>query len=715
MKLVSLLGAVLVWTAGLKELASGAEGGFPARPQRVAVFYFGNSLTGSTAPELHPALGKSAGKEWVWDCMPVAGGQLWQYRDQFQLDGGIEKPDDFARNTQLAPKTPYHAWQFLTGNWDAVVLQPFGMGLRRVSDAMWGKKYNAPRDFGDIAAAKYLIDLALVKNPKCHILIYQDWPGLILANESFGHAGAGLGRTKKELNHRQMEPVRRSFDFPRQWLRRYDPDAEPWLAGGQSRDYDQRLMEELIRAYPKLWTEGRLRMIPVADIYYILDRKMRAGLVPGVLNLGEFYTDTLHHRAGMPAYTCAATFFTLLFGEKPHGLDYTLYNNQDAYGKDWGHGKDQHNDSGEVVEITPERAKVINDTIWEVVNAHPYTRFSAQGSTETLAKLEASVPAPEPVRVLEYGRLAAWSAMPFWQAALDRTAGKHSAWLATLDLNPWSQTWACQWLAWVFREQKHPYGFPEYFLEMDEPYHEPRLRHQGLCLQVGNPTDEEVEAFIYLARRFRRQREDAFFFGYFAWPAIPEATALKKKLKLEPWQLLPEEQMQALRKQFDYTAAWNAPQPIEGTAAGMKLFCEKLAKADPEIAGRFRAIPAGELLAALDAKLKAGALPGITGVGQFYKDDLLLRTGLPRYALAALRHAVLHRSPPAKLDAAYFNDPKAYPPDAMDPNKKRGVGKANVVVRDDDYDNGPHLPITPEGKRLVDDTIWELIGPRLAR
>jgi hypothetical protein len=299
--------------------------------------------------------------------------------------------------------------------------------------------------------------------------------------------------------------------------------------------------------------------------------------------------------------------------------------------------------------------------------------------------------------------------VPAWQAGLDRTAGKHSAWLAALDLNPWSQTWACQWLAGVFREKKHPHGFREYFIEMDEPYHEAGLRHQGLCLQVGSPIDEEVESFVYLARRFREQRGEAFFLGYFAWPAIPEAAALKKELKLEPWQLIPEEKMQALRKGFDYATAWSDPKPIEGTAAGMKAFCEKLKQADPEIARRFRVIPAGALLAALDARLKAGALPGIAGVSEFYKDEVTLRTGLPRYALAALRHAVLHRSDPGKLDASSFNESKTYPPDAMDPARKRGQGKANVVVRDDDYNNGPHFPITPEGKKLVDETIWEMI------
>jgi hypothetical protein len=244
---------------------------------------------------------------------------------------------------------------------------------------------------------------------------------------------------------------------------------------------------------------------------------------------------------------------------------------------------------------------------------------------------------------------------------------------------------------------------------MDEPYHEPQLRHQGLCLQVGSPTDEEIEGFVSLARRFRQQRREAFFLGYFAWPAIPEAAALKKELNLEPWQLIPEERMQALRRGFDYTAAWNDPKPIEGTAAGMKAFCEKLKQADPEIACRFRVIPAGALLAAIDAR-KAGALPGIDGVSEFYKDDVTLRTGLPRYALAALRYAVLHREDPGKLDTSCFDEPKTYPPDAMDPARKRGQGRANVVVRDDDYDNGPHLPITPEGKKLVDETIRALLA-----
>jgi hypothetical protein len=137
----------------------------------------------------------------------------------------------------------------------------------------------------------------MTKNPDCRVIIQQDWPGMNIADGSFGHAGAGLGKTGKELNHRQMDPIRRSFDFPREWLRRSAPDAVPWQAEAQSRADEWQLMDRLIEAYPALWQQDRLRTILVGDIYYPLDRKMRVGLVPNAVNLGEFYTDTLHHRA----------------------------------------------------------------------------------------------------------------------------------------------------------------------------------------------------------------------------------------------------------------------------------------------------------------------------------------------------------------------------------------------------------------------------------
>lgn len=40
---------------------------YDERPQAIRVFYFGNSLTASSMPGLHGELGKSAGKQWIYD------------------------------------------------------------------------------------------------------------------------------------------------------------------------------------------------------------------------------------------------------------------------------------------------------------------------------------------------------------------------------------------------------------------------------------------------------------------------------------------------------------------------------------------------------------------------------------------------------------------------------------------------------------------------
>lgn len=55
--------------AGLTVLVTSAPPAWAADegPERLCVYYFGNSLTGNTMPTFHPALGKSAGREWVMD------------------------------------------------------------------------------------------------------------------------------------------------------------------------------------------------------------------------------------------------------------------------------------------------------------------------------------------------------------------------------------------------------------------------------------------------------------------------------------------------------------------------------------------------------------------------------------------------------------------------------------------------------------------------
>jgi hypothetical protein len=132
-------------------------------------------------------------------------------------------------------------------------------------------------------------------------------------------------------------------------------------------------MDGLIELFPDLWKEGRLGMVPVGDVFLAFDKKIRAGKVPGLTNIGEYSADGGHLRSGLPRYTLAATYYAVLFKEHPGAVDWRIFQERSNYdsGK---YGFYVHQpDLAVHVDITPERAKVLNDTIWEVVSTHPYT------------------------------------------------------------------------------------------------------------------------------------------------------------------------------------------------------------------------------------------------------------------------------------------------------------------------------------------------------
>ncbi len=134
------------------------------------------------------------------------------------------------------------------------------------------------------------------------------------------------------------------------------------------------VMEGLKEEWPELWQEGRLGMVPVGDVFLALDRKMRDGKVPGIVNIGEYSADGGHLRSGLPRYTLAATHYAVLFKDHPKNVDWRVFQDRGNYesGK-FGFYVHQP-DLAVHLDITPERVGVVNDTIWEVVTGHPYTR-----------------------------------------------------------------------------------------------------------------------------------------------------------------------------------------------------------------------------------------------------------------------------------------------------------------------------------------------------
>lgn len=324
------------------------------------VFYFGNSLTANTMPEFHKELGQSAGKDWTADAMLGAGWQLWQHREQLGTDKALfagTGRGEYTIDPAYAKSAGFAAKKFYKGQWDAIVLQSFASHLTNVVTQMWGKyKFDAPKDTGDVQSAADIVRHFLKLNPHGRACIYVNWPPMEPGKPQAGQRGAEF-------------PDRKNFDYEKQWLKKYAPTDKPWIGNvNRTRDFNFQLFDALKAAFPELWKQGRLQMIPTGDIFLALDKKMRAGQVPGIKSIEEFYTDVQHIRIGLPRYTAAAAFYAVLFQEHPGKLDWKLYGTRSRY-----RAEDRSHDDGELLEITPERAKIVNDTIWEVLTTHPYT------------------------------------------------------------------------------------------------------------------------------------------------------------------------------------------------------------------------------------------------------------------------------------------------------------------------------------------------------
>jgi hypothetical protein len=354
-----------------------ATGGASAErePDAVRVFYFGNSLTGSSMPDFHEELGKSARKQWICDAFLGAGWQSWQHRNE--LWRAMGRPVDAATqdassrgevtlDENLAQSAAFKPKAFLGGKWDAIVIQIFGARLHHVTDSLWGSKFDGPVDVGDVAAASDIIRIFLKRNPQGKVFIYTVWPnmpaGKVPPDDQLPPWAVEMKNRSGNIRTAEF-PDRDAFDYAAQWSKPYQGDFEkPWIENiCRTRDYTNQVLDGIAKQFPDLHQQGRLVCIPGGELFFELDKKMQAGKMPGLTTIKDFYTDVQHIRAGLPAYTIAALFYAAIFEEKPDRLDFSIYNDPQKYGPDVYH------DRGEILPITPERAKLVHETVWEVL------------------------------------------------------------------------------------------------------------------------------------------------------------------------------------------------------------------------------------------------------------------------------------------------------------------------------------------------------------
>lgn len=158
------------------------------------------------------------------------------------------------------------------------------------------------------------------------------------------------------------------FTFAR-WPRQTRGDyATYWVlpsdgteARSETADYFEDFTVQLREKYPDV----SIRMIPVGHVFYELDARMRAGLVPNYTGVyADFYSDGVH-QTDDGRYVCALTFFATIYKEDPRGLPTVGFALQD-----------------------PAAATLFQEVVWEIVTRTPLSGVSSdQGLTITTTRL----------------------------------------------------------------------------------------------------------------------------------------------------------------------------------------------------------------------------------------------------------------------------------------------------------------------------------------
>ena len=317
------------------------------------VYHIGNSLTRSiTLDRLHMLMDER-GIDYQFGSQLLGGCSLarhWRTRRQGEWTRNWEsnKPagDTFEPgepDSDSLPKRfgPYD--QALRDfQWDALVLQPVGNGT--------GAEFQAMQDF---------ISFALEHGATKHVFLYSTWCGRPAIRDEAGR------RTGVQ-----------SIDYQALWER--TPPGEDADEARSLRQARHEMMARVNAAFAgKL--EEPVRIIPMGEVFCELDKRLKAGQIPGLAELcaraperipgwdpqtgaaagaNILYADGIHpvanpHLDGnISNYTIALTHCAVLTGKSPMGLSGRAY------------GLDDEEDATLI--------KALQGTVWDVVTNHPY-------------------------------------------------------------------------------------------------------------------------------------------------------------------------------------------------------------------------------------------------------------------------------------------------------------------------------------------------------
>lgn len=111
------------------------------------------------------------------------------------------------------------------------------------------------------------------------------------------------------------------FDYQAKWDLPYTNTNSS--SNARTRSYNEQLIQA-VRAANNDQGE-RIRMIPVGEVMYQLDKKIKAGEIEGLTSVEEFYKDESHFSTEIGRLVFAATVYATLYADNPVGLDGRVY------------------------------------------------------------------------------------------------------------------------------------------------------------------------------------------------------------------------------------------------------------------------------------------------------------------------------------------------------------------------------------------------------
>jgi hypothetical protein len=302
---------------------------FSAEPQTLHVYHIGNSLTRSITMDRLHLLFAEHHIDYQFSTQLAAGCPLnrhWAAREKGmntrQWETNLPSGDTFepgGPDWDPNPKRFGPYWKALTEHkWDAIVFQPYRSHMK-----------------DDLPALRNFIRFALDNQATDQFYLYQTWPNRPAANPK-----------EKDRSKR----VYADIDYQALWEREYQHDEDTNKPSGdafQSRDYFDKLLAKLQTNF-----EVPIRMIPVGEVWYECDKRIKAGelsglaelyvrdpaLVPGwkpetgnAAGVNVFYADGIHpnpipHLTGNVAnFVNGMTICTAISGKSPEELSGSVY------------------------------------------------------------------------------------------------------------------------------------------------------------------------------------------------------------------------------------------------------------------------------------------------------------------------------------------------------------------------------------------------------